>query len=114
MPEHVDQRAAGIADRVEDLLQAAAAVVFDDDAGAGAEVGLDEGVGAPRIAGGGLDAGVVETPRQRAALDDEFDLEAGQQDFVEHPDDQLVLTDGETPHQIINPRLYARAALLPL
>jgi len=27
-------------------------------------------------------------------FDDELDLEAGQQDFVEHPDDQFVLTDG--------------------
>ena len=39
-------------------------------------------------------AGVVETARERPALDDELDLEAGQQDLVEHPDDQFVLTDG--------------------
>ena len=92
--EHVDERAAGVADRFEDLLEAAAAVVFDDDAGAGAEVGLEVGVGAAGIADGDADAGVVETPGERPALDDEFDFEAGQQDFVEHPDDQLVLTDG--------------------
>ena len=49
--EHVDERAAGVADRLEDLLEAAAAVVFDDDAGARAEVGLEVGVGAARIAG---------------------------------------------------------------
>jgi hypothetical protein len=35
----------------------------------------------------------VEPARQRPVLDDEFDLEAGQQDLVEHPDDQFVLTD---------------------
>ena len=92
--EHVDERAAGVADRFENLLQAAAAVVFDDDAGAGAEVGFEVGVGAPGIAGRDVDAGVVEAPRRRTAFDDELDLEAGQQDLVEHPDDQFVLTDG--------------------
>ena len=60
----------------------------------GVEVGLDEGVGAPRVAGDDVDAGVVEPPRERPVLDDELDLEAGQQDLVEHPDDQLVLADG--------------------
>ena len=39
-------------------------------------------------------AGVVEAPRERPALDEELDLEAGQQDLVEHPDDQFVLADG--------------------
>ena len=39
--QHVDQRAAGVPDGFEDLLEAAAAVVFDDDAGAGREVGLE-------------------------------------------------------------------------
>ena len=52
------------------------------------------------------DAGVVQTPRQRPAFDDELDLEAGQQDFVEHPDDQLVLADGETPHRVNNRQSY--------
>ncbi len=94
MPEHVDQRAAGVAHRLENLLRAAAAVVFDDDAGAGADVGLEVGVGAPRIAGRDRDARLVEAARERPVLDDELDLEAGQQDFVEHPDDQFVLTDG--------------------
>ena len=59
-----------------------------------AEVGFEEGVGAAGIAGRDVHAGVVETPRERPVLDDELDLEAGQQDLVEHPDDQLVLTDG--------------------
>ncbi len=114
MPEHVDERAAGVADGVEDLLQAAARVVLDDDAGARAEIRLDEGVRATRVARRGLDVGVVETPRHRAAFDDEFDFKTRRQDFVEHPDDQFVLTDGEAPHQIINPRLYAPARSVPL
>ena len=92
--EHVDERAARVADGLEDLLQAAASVVFDDDAGARAEVGLEVGVGAARIAGDDVDAGVVESPRERPVFDDELDFEAGQQDLVEHPDDQFVLTDG--------------------
>ena len=60
----------------------------------GAEVGLEVGVGAPGIAGDDVHAGVVQAPGERRCLDDELDFEAGQQDFVEHPDDQLVLTDG--------------------
>ena len=60
----------------------------------GREVGLEVGVGAPRVAGDHVDAGVVQPPRGRLALDDELDVEAGQQDLVEHPDDQLVLADG--------------------
>jgi hypothetical protein len=36
----------------------------------------------------------VKAARQHAAVDDELDFEAGQQDFVEHPDDQFVLADG--------------------
>jgi hypothetical protein len=35
----------------------------------------------------------VQASRQRPVFDDEFHLEAGQQDFIEHPDHQLVLTD---------------------
>ena len=85
-----------------------AGVFFDDDAGAGTQVGSDERVGAARIARDRVDTGVEQTPRDRPAVDNEFDLEAGQQDLAEHPDDQLVLTDGETPHRIINRQLYAR------
>ena len=46
-----------------------------------------------------LQPAVVEPAGERLALDDELDFEAGQQDLVEHPDDQLGLTDGETPHR---------------
>ena len=52
--EHVDQRAAGVADRRQHLLDAAAAVVFDDEAGAGGDVGFEVGVDPPGIAGGRL------------------------------------------------------------
>ena len=93
-PEHVDERAAGVADRIDDLLRVALAVVFDDDAGRGAEVRFEPGIGAARVADRDGDVGVMEPARQRPLFDDEFDLEAGQQDFVEHPDDQLVLADG--------------------
>ena len=92
--EHVDQRPAGVANRFEDFPGTAPPVVFDDDAGAGTEVGLDERVGAAGIAGDDVHAGVVETAGERPVFDDELDLEAGRQDFVQHPDDQLVLTDG--------------------
>ena len=105
--EHVHERPAGVPHGLEDLLRAAPSVVLDDDAGARPEISLDEGVGAAGVAGDDLDAGVVQAPRQRPVLDDELDLEAGQQDFVEHPDDQLVLTDGQTPHRCAKPRLYA-------
>ena len=37
--------------------------------------------------------GIVEAAGERPILNDELDLETRQQDFVEHPDDQLVLTD---------------------
>jgi hypothetical protein len=50
----------------------------------------------------------VKAPRRSSVLDDEFDFEAGKQDFVEHPDHQLVLTDRETPHSSTRHRLYDR------
>jgi hypothetical protein len=53
-----------------------------------------------------VNAGVVETPRDRLAFDDELDIEAGPQALIEEPDDQFVLTDGDAPHTT-NRRLYA-------
>jgi hypothetical protein len=41
---------------------------------------------------------VVELARERLALDQEFDVEAGHQRFIEHPDEQLGLTNGDAPH----------------
>ena len=59
-----------------------------------ADVGFEVGIGAAGIADRDRDLRLVEAAGERPVLDDELDLEAGQQDLVEHPDDQLVLTDG--------------------
>ena len=93
--QDVDERAAGVADRVEDLLDAAFAGIFDEEAGGGSDVGLEICVDAPRIAGRDLDPGVMETPGERPAFDKEVNLEARQQYFVERPDDQFILTNGQ-------------------
>ena len=90
--------APGVPDGLEDPLEAVAAVVFDDDAGAGREVGLDVGVGAARVARRDVQPAVVEPLGQRLALDQELDFEVGQQDLVEHPDGQLGLADRQAPH----------------
>ena len=88
------------ASRIADstFLTLLAAVVFDDEAGAGGDVGFEVGVDAPRIAGGRFDPGVVEAPGERPAFDEEVDLEAGEQDGVQRSDDELVLADGEDAH----------------
>src|SRR4030095_5973171 len=64
------------------------------------------GVGSARIANRRVNAGVVQTPGDRFALDDELDIEAGPHALIEEPDDQFVLTDGDTPHTTSR-RLYA-------
>ena len=66
---------------------------------------------ATKIAEGDRDIRVLQAPRQGPLFDNELDLETGQQDLVEHPDDQFVLTDGQTPHQRANRPLYAPVAL---
>ena len=98
--DNVDKGRPRVADRLEDLAQAALATVLDDDAGCGGDVGLEVGIGAPRVAGEDVDPGVMEPSGDRLALDEEFDLEAGRQGFIKHPDDQFGLADGETPHSI--------------
>ena len=97
-PQDVDERAAGVPDGLENLLQALPAVVLDDDAGAGGEVGLDVGIGPAQVSSRDVEPVLVEAAGERLALDEKFDFEAGQQDLVEHPDGQLRLADGETPH----------------
>ena len=92
--QQVDQRAARIAHRRDDLLHAAAGVVFDDEAGARGDIGFEVGVDPPRIAGDDLNAGVVQPPGERAAIDEEIDLEAGEQDGIQRADEQFVLADG--------------------
>src|SRR5882757_1207056 len=74
-------RDAGGTHRFQHLPEAAARVVFDDDAGAGREIGFEIRIGPPRIAERHRHPGVVETPEQGPAVDDELDFEAGQQDF---------------------------------
>ena len=69
-------------------------VVFDDEAGARGDVGFEVGVDPPRIAGDDLNAGVVQPPGERAAIDEEIDLEAGEQDGIQRADEQFVLADG--------------------
>ena len=51
-----------------------------------------------RVARRDVEPGLVKTPDERPAFDEEFYFEAGQQDAVEHPRNQLTLADGEAPH----------------
>jgi len=97
---HVDERGAGILDRVENLLEAPLPAVLDDDAGRGGDVGFEVSVGPAGVGGRDVQPGVMQPARERLAFDEKIDLEAGRQAFVEHPDDQFGLTDGETPHSI--------------
>ncbi len=109
--QDVEQAAAGVADGRDDALQAAPAVVLDDDAGVGREVGAQVGVDATRIGDGGRHAVIDETPSERAAFDQELDVEGPRQNAMQGPDDQLVLTDGQRTH---NRTLYeSRAAVAP-
>ncbi len=91
--EDVDQRAAGVANGGDRLPDAAAVVVFDDEAGAGGDVGLEVGIDAARIADDDLDAIVVQPSCEGPAFDEEIHLEARQQHIVQGAGDQLVLTD---------------------
>ena len=75
--QDVDQRGAGVPDGFEDALEAVPAVVLDDHAGAGGEVGLDVGVGAARVARRDVQPAVVEPLGQRLTLDQELDFEVG-------------------------------------
>ena len=45
-----------------------------------------------------MNARVVKPAAGGLALDDELDLETRQQNFVEHPNDEFVLTDSQTAH----------------
>ncbi len=97
-PEHVHQRATGVPDRFENLLQAALAVVLDHDARTRREVGFEIGIGAPEVSGRNVQAAFMEPSRNGFTFNQELDFEAGQQDLVEHPDGQFGLANGETPH----------------
>jgi len=52
----------------------------------------------PEVARRDVESVVVELARERLALHEKFDFEAGQQDLVEHPDGQLGLADRQAPH----------------
>ena len=58
------------------------------------EVGID----APGVPGACLNPGVVKPARERPAFDEKVDLETGQQDGVERPDNELVLADSKDAH----------------
>ncbi len=96
--QQVEQAAAGVADRGDDPFQAAPAVVLDDDAGVGREIGAQIGIDPLGIGDGGRNAVVDETPGQRTALDEKLDVEGAREDAMKRPDDQLVLTDGQRAH----------------
>ena len=66
----------------------------------GVRFGFEVGVGALQVAGGDVDPVVGEALRERLVFDEELHLEAGQQDLVEDPDDQLVLTDRKALHRM--------------
>ena len=96
--QDVEQAAAGIADRADDLLQAAPAVVLDDDAGARGEIGAKVGIDALRVSHRRSHPVVDETSSQRATLDEKLDLEDARKNPMEGSNDQLVLTDGQRSH----------------
>ncbi len=96
--EHPDQRAAGGAHRLQDLAKRPAAVVLDDDAGAGREVGAHVGIDTFRVAMTDAETGIVEPPGERRAFDEHIELAAGGQDGIEQPDHQLRVADREAPH----------------
>jgi hypothetical protein len=98
--DDIYKRGARIANCLQYLAKASLPAVFDNDAGGGSDVGLEIGVGSARVAGEDVQVGVMQPAGERLALDEKFDFEAGHQGFVEHPDDQLGLADGETPHSI--------------
>ena len=74
------------------------AVVFDDDAGVGREVRAEVGIDALGIGDGRRHAVVNETSSERAAFDQELDVEGAREDPMQGPNDQLVLTDGQRAH----------------
>jgi hypothetical protein len=96
--QHVDERAAGVAQRRHDLPDAPAAVVFDDETGGRRDVGLEIGVEPPWIAGRDRHAGLVKAAGELPVLDQEVHLEAGGEHLVQRADDEFILADGEHPH----------------
>src|SRR4030095_5360590 len=96
--QDIDQRAAGVANRRQPFLQTAAAVVFDDETGAGGDVSFEVGIDAPGVPGAYGNPGIVESPDEGPTFDQKIDLKAGQQHRVERTDDELVLANSEDAH----------------
>ena len=96
--QDVEQAAAGIADRGDDPLQAALAVVLNNDGRRRREARADVGVHAFGVAEGGRHPGFHETPDHRAAFDKEINVECPGKHSMQGLDDQLVLTDGQRAH----------------
>ena len=102
--DDVSECAAGVADGGEDLLDAALAVVFDEKAGGGGDIGLEIGVDPARIADFYVETRVVQPSCERPAFDKEVQLEAGPQHVVERANDEFVLTDANDAHVRRTPR----------
>ena len=96
--QHVHERPARIANRLEDPPEASLAVVLDDEAGAWRDAGLEVTIDAAGVTDRGVRASLVKATSQGPVLDQKLHVQAGQQDLVQGPDDQLILADGETPH----------------
>ena len=98
LAQDIHQRGSGVPDGIELVAQPLTPAVFDDDAGGGADVGLDVGLGLLDVAGDHRHAGIVQAPGQRTAFHQEVDVEAGGQDLLQEPDNQLSVTDGQASH----------------
>jgi hypothetical protein len=98
--DDVHQSRACVANGLENLAQASFGGFLDDDAGCWGDVGFQVGIGPAGVAAQHVQMSVVELAGERLALDQEFDLEAGHQCFIEHPEEQLGLTNGDAPHSI--------------
>ena len=76
----------------------AAAVVLDDDDGAGREVGLDEAVQPLRVGDADGEAEVVDAAGQGRGFHHQFDIGVGSQDRLQEPGNQLRVADRKTTH----------------
>jgi hypothetical protein len=101
----VDEAPARVTNGADNPLETTPAVVFDNDTRVRSQVYSQIRVDPPGIRDGSSYTVVDETPSQRAAFDQKFDLEHTRQNPVKGSDDQLVLTDGQRTH---NSALYGK------
>ena len=97
--EHVGQTRSRVGHRPQHPAHSAPAVVVDDDARRGIDVGVDVGGEAAGIGPDGGNAGVAQASGERAILDYERDVEGRRQCLVEGLDDQIVLADHHALHE---------------